>query len=87
MKNVLYLILCASALLPSQFLHGQAYSPAQIDSLVQSSMDQMTQAGIAVAVIQDGKVVYAKGYGIASLSSGTKVNADTRFAIASNSNN
>jgi CubicO group peptidase (beta-lactamase class C family) len=85
MTKVLKLMSWAVLLLLGQHLWGQAYSPAQIDSLVKSSMDQMPQAGIAVAVIQDGEVVHAKGYGITALSTGEKVNADTRFAIASNS--
>lgn len=73
-------------------LHGsfftvsaQKITPSLIDSLVTASMESMPQAGVAVAVIENGKVVHAKGYGIASSSSKIKVDANTLFAIASNS--
>ena len=56
-----------------------------IDSVVQASMDAMPQAGIAVAVVKDGKVIHAKGYGTASVKSGAKVDKNTLFSIASNS--
>jgi CubicO group peptidase (beta-lactamase class C family) len=48
-------------------------------------MKTMPHAGIAVAVIQDGKVIHSKGYGIASVETGKKVNEHTQFSIASNS--
>lgn len=63
---------------------SQKVTEAYVDSLVAHSMDLMTQAGVAVAVIEDGKLVLSKGYGIQSVSSKKKVNADTRFMIASN---
>ena len=45
----------------------------------------MPLAGIAVAVIKDGKVVHAKGYGVATIKGKEKVDENTLFAIASNS--
>jgi len=45
----------------------------------------MPLAGIAVAVVKDGKVIHSKGYGIASLKGNEKVDENTLFAIASNS--
>ncbi|XOV69230.1 MAG: serine hydrolase [Fluviicola sp.] len=63
---------------------GQVNS-TYIDSIVNASMESMEQAGIAVAVVQDGEVIHSKGYGIASLESGTKVDENTLFSIASNS--
>lgn len=42
-------------------------------------------AGMAIAVVKDDKVVSAKGYGIRELGKPDQVNADTVFAIASNS--
>lgn len=42
-------------------------------------------AGMAIAVVKDDKVVSAKGYGIRELGKNDPVNADTVFAIASNS--
>jgi CubicO group peptidase (beta-lactamase class C family) len=42
-------------------------------------------AGMAIAIVKDDKVVSAKGYGIRELGKPDKVDADTVFAIASNS--
>lgn len=66
-------------------LHAQIPTSAFIDSLVKSAMDQSPHAGIAIAVVKDGKVIHQKGYGIASLKSGKKVDEKTLFSIASNS--
>jgi CubicO group peptidase (beta-lactamase class C family) len=41
--------------------------------------------GMAVAIVKDGEVVLASGYGVRDLTSGGEVDADTMFAIASNS--
>ncbi len=41
--------------------------------------------GIAVAIVKDGKVVHAKGYGVRSLNTLKKVDENTLFGIASNS--
>lgn len=45
----------------------------------------MPLAGIAVAVVEDGLLVHARGYGVASVDNGKKVDENTLFAIASNS--
>ena len=45
----------------------------------------MPSAGIAVAVVADGRLVHSRGYGLASVDSGKKVDENTLFAIASNS--
>ncbi|MEK6782242.1 MAG: serine hydrolase domain-containing protein [Bacteroidota bacterium] len=64
---------------------AQALTSQQIDSLVNKTMETMPLAGIAVAVIKDGKVVHAKGYGVATIKGKEKVDENTLFAIASNS--
>ena len=40
--------------------------------------------GVSVGIIQDGKVVFAGGFGVASSASQTRVDADTLYMIASN---
>jgi CubicO group peptidase (beta-lactamase class C family) len=65
--------------------YAQGLSSKQIDSLVNKTMEMMPLAGIAVAVVKDGKVVHAKGYGITSIKTKEKVDENTLFAIASNS--
>jgi CubicO group peptidase (beta-lactamase class C family) len=63
----------------------QIITSRQIDSLVNKTMELMPLAGIAVAVIKDGKVIHAKGYGVATIKGKEKVDENTLFAIASNS--
>lgn len=60
-------------------------TPQYIDSVVAASMKVLPQAGIAVAVVKDGKVIHSKGYGLASKETGAKVDENTLFSIASNS--
>src|SRR5580765_8357045 len=55
-----------------------------IDSLVERTMAAYQVPGVAVGIVKDGKVVFAKGYGVRELGLPGKVNADTLFAIASN---
>ncbi|HPM29035.1 MAG TPA: serine hydrolase [Chryseolinea sp.] len=65
--------------------NAQVLSSKQIDSLVNKTMELMPLGGIAVAVVKDGKVIHAKGYGVASIKGNEKVDENTLFAIASNS--
>lgn len=56
-----------------------------IDSLVETALQKLKVAGAAVAIVKDGKVVHSKGYGVKSVATGEKTDANTLFAIASNS--
>ena len=64
---------------------AQPLTSKQIDSLVSRSIESMPTAGIAVAVIKDGKIIHSKGYGVATIKGKEKVDENTLFAIASNS--
>jgi len=80
MKSFLAVIL----LLFSLSAPAQPLTSSQIDSLVSKTMSMMPLAGIAVAVVKDGKVIHAKGYGVTSVKTKEKVDENTLFAIASN---
>ncbi len=82
LKNIIILTLF---IMSGYQVAGQGLSSAQIDSVVQVSMDSMPHAGLAVAVVKDGKLVHSKGYGVISINSDEMVDNHTRFAIASNS--
>ena len=60
-------------------------SSASIDSLVEKTLTTFDVPGIAVAVVKDGKIIHAKGYGVRSLNTRQKVDEHTLFGIASNS--
>lgn len=57
---------------------------ADFDAYVDNVRKTFDVPGIAVAIVKDGEVVLAKGYGVRGLESGRPVDADTLFAIASN---
>jgi CubicO group peptidase (beta-lactamase class C family) len=61
-----------------------AAPPPDFDAYVASVMKQFEVPGMGIAIVKDGQVVLAKGYGVKRLGSPDKVDADTRFGIASN---
>ena len=42
-------------------------SSQQIDSLVADALLKFKVAGVAVAIVKDGKVIHSKGYGLADI--------------------
>jgi CubicO group peptidase (beta-lactamase class C family) len=60
-------------------------SSLQIDELVERTLKTFTVPGIAVAIVKDGKIIHSKGYGVKSILTNEKVDANTLFGIASNS--
>lgn len=64
---------------------SQEIPTQKVDELVNQTLKTFNVPGIAVGIIHDGKVVLAKGYGIANIETGEKVNSATNFGIASNS--
>jgi CubicO group peptidase (beta-lactamase class C family) len=63
---------------------SQAAAPADLDAYVASSMKTFNVPGIGVAIVKDGKIVVAKGYGIRKLGDPTPVDEFTLFGIGSN---
>jgi CubicO group peptidase (beta-lactamase class C family) len=59
-------------------------SPTTIDATVARAMKAFQVPGMAVGIIKDGKLVYAKGYGVRELGKPAQVDADTLFQIGSN---
>jgi CubicO group peptidase (beta-lactamase class C family) len=56
----------------------------KIDNVIHASMARFDVPGMAVAIVENDKVVFAKGFGIANLDTHAAVNKDTLFGIASN---
>jgi CubicO group peptidase (beta-lactamase class C family) len=59
-------------------------APADLDTYVASSMKTFNVPGMAVAIVKDGKVVVARGYGVRKLGDPTPVDEFTMFGIGSN---
>ncbi len=55
----------------------------KLDGLVDDLMKSSGIPGMAVAVVHDGEVAYAKGFGVTDVRTGAKVDADTVFQLAS----
>lgn len=79
MKTTMFLLLLVSGIGTAQI------TAPQVDELVEQTLKTFDVPGIAVAIVKDGKVVHAKGYGVRSILTGQKVDANTLFGIASNS--
>jgi CubicO group peptidase (beta-lactamase class C family) len=58
--------------------------PPDIDALVARIMKSFEVPGLALAIVKDGKVALAKGYGVRKLGEPAPVDAQTLFGIASN---
>lgn len=58
--------------------------PADLDAYVASSRKTFDVPGMAVAIVKDGKIVVAKGYGVRKLGDSTPVDEFTIFGIGSN---
>jgi len=59
-------------------------TPAEIDALVTRSMRTFDVPGVAVGIVRDGRLIFAKGYGVRTQGGHEPVDADTIFAIGSN---
>ena len=81
-KLILLLLLILGVNTPVLF---SQVTSQDIDNIVAQAMDNFTVAGVAVAVVKDGKIVHQKGYGIQSIATKKKVTENTNFGIASNS--
>jgi CubicO group peptidase (beta-lactamase class C family) len=81
-RRCLLVVLFALCLLPAgAFAQGP---PADLDAWVARTMSAFEVPGIAVAIVKDGTVVHAKGYGVRRLGDPAPVDDRTLFGIASN---
>ena len=54
-----------------------------LDAYIEQALEDWQVPGVAVAIIKDGELVLARGYGVRDLESGEPVDEHTIFAIAS----
>ena len=72
---VVFLVLALATSLRAQTASG---APPDLDAYVASSMKTFDVPGMAVAIVKDGKILVAKGYGVRKLGepdSGGRVHA------------
>lgn len=71
-----------AAALPS-YQPGGGLTAESVDAIVEWTLQHYEVPGAAVAVVKDGEVLLAKGYGIRSVDTGEPVDAETLFQLAS----
>jgi CubicO group peptidase (beta-lactamase class C family) len=81
-------ILTASAARPARAQARAAGKPAlsvaELDRYVGRALAELGQPGLAVAIVKDGQVVLARGYGVRNVETRAPVDAHTLFQIGSN---
>src|SRR5271167_733004 len=78
----LFFVMLFSLCVPSLF--AQSGPPPDLDAYIARDMKAFDVPGIAIAIVKDGKVVLAKGYGVRKLGDSTPVDENTLFGIGSN---
>ncbi len=72
-------------LLFTGFFASAQLTEQQIDDVANRTLKAFDVPGIAIAIVKDGKIIHAKGYGVRSIETKKPVDANTLFGIASNS--
>jgi len=57
---------------------------ARLSAFTEQAMQELRVPGVAVGIVQNGKVVFADGFGVRELGKPEKPDANTLFMVASN---
>ena len=60
-----------------------SFDTAALDSFITQMMEDYNVPGVGLAIVEDGKVSYTKGYGVRDVETGETVTSDTEFPIGS----
>jgi len=83
MKRLVTNLLLLLLLVFSRPLLAQSTLPDQLETLIVEEMDKQQLVGVAVGLIQNGKVTYLRGFGYADRENAVPVDTDTMFRWAS----
>ena len=75
----------ASAAAQAAAADASSASLASLDAFIETAMKDWSVPGLGLAVVRDGEVVLARGYGVRAKGKTDAVDADTLFAIGSSS--
>jgi len=79
-RIVSFLLICAA---PAADLHAQASRLDSLDAYVREQMARRRIAGLSLAIIEDGRIVAARGYGVVDETSRDPVTPATLFQAGS----
>ncbi|NEM96138.1 serine hydrolase [Pontibacter burrus] len=65
--------------------NNTAATLSKLDAYYQKALKDWDVPGMAIAIVKNGSVIFAKGYGVLNSKTGGQVDANTVFGIASNS--
>jgi CubicO group peptidase (beta-lactamase class C family) len=77
-------VVIALVLVVAPVAAAQGPDLAKLDAQFAKALADWNVPGMSIAIVKDGKVVLAKGYGVREMGKPDAVNEDTLFAIASN---
>jgi CubicO group peptidase (beta-lactamase class C family) len=66
-----------------RLLDGSSVPTAELEAFVEQTMGKADVAGLSCAIINDGRVVYRKAFGVRDKSTGTRNDEETVFGAAS----
>ena len=55
----------------------------KLEPFIEKAIKEFDVPGLSVGIVKDGKIIYIKGFGIANVETGKKVNPETMFMMAS----
>lgn len=86
MKNIIYCILFCIVLTCTSNTYGQTIDKndleAKIDALIPTQVNDSTP-GLVIGIVQNGELIFSKGYGLANISYGISNNPNTVYNIGS----
>jgi CubicO group peptidase (beta-lactamase class C family) len=80
-RAVIFLACIFGVAAPSRAQSATQWS--SLDNFITSAMHQAKVPGMAVGIVQDGKAVYVKGFGVRNIQTGRPVTPETLFDIGS----
>lgn len=72
-----------AVLLSGANIHAASVDEATLDKTIETIMKNRTVPGVAIAILEQGKPIFTKGYGYANLEHGVPVTPETVFQSAS----
>jgi CubicO group peptidase (beta-lactamase class C family) len=82
-RSVLFLLMMLALLSPATGGLAEELTEAEIDALAVRAMEEFQTPGIAIGVVKNGELVYAKGHGVREIGKPDPIDPDTIFQIAS----